>query len=110
MASSIESSVAWSTLPAFPSDDGWPYPDTLASMIEPATEDELDLDALDLRADPHAFACLNAIELELVSRRYGFKGEPMSMKQLCREFGWSHAHARDTLGRALDKLRTHLTA
>ena len=110
MASSMESSVAWSTLPAFPSDEGWPYPDTLAGTIEPAADDELDLDALDLRADPHAFSCLNAIEYEVVSRRYGFRGEPASMKELCRELGWSHAQLRDTLGRALDKLRTHLTA
>lgn len=110
MASSMESSVAWSTFPVFPSDDGWPYPDTPNGMSDPAADEDVDLDALELRADPHAFECLNAIEYEVVSRRYGFHGEPTSMKELCHEFGWSHAQARDTLGRAIDKLRTRLTS
>jgi hypothetical protein len=109
MASSIESSVAWSTFPVFPSDDGWPYPDLPRGFDDPAADDDVDLDALELRADPHAFECLNAIEYELVSLRFGFRGPPVSMKEICHEFGWSHAQARDALGRAIDKLRARVT-
>ena len=42
-----------STLPLFPTDEGWPYPDVIGT--EPAIDDEPDLDALELRVDPHAY-------------------------------------------------------
>ena len=102
--------MAWSTLPVFPSDDGWPYPDLPGGVDDPAVDDDIDLDLLELRADPHAFECLNPTEYEVVSRRYGLRGPAMSMKELTRELNFTHAQTRDVLGQAIDKLRIRLTA
>ena len=44
--------MAWSSFPVFPSDDGWPYPDLPRGFDDPAADDEVDLDALELRVDP----------------------------------------------------------
>jgi hypothetical protein len=101
--------MAWSSFPVFPSDDGWPYPDLPGGVDDPAVDDEVDLDALELRADPHAFECLSPLEYDLVTRRFGLGCSPMSMKELCQDLGWSHAQTRDVLGRAIDKLRVRLT-
>ena len=96
-----------STLPLFPTDDGWPYPD--AAAWEPLVESEVDLDELELRVYPHAYADLTELEYFAVSHRYGLRGEPCSMKELARELGCSHREARDVLGVALGKLRHRLT-
>jgi DNA-directed RNA polymerase sigma subunit (sigma70/sigma32) len=101
--------MAWSSLPVFPSDDGWPYPDLPGGVDDPATDDEVDLDALELRADTHAFESLSRAEYELVARRFGLDGPPMSMKELSHDLGCSHTETRDMLGRAIDKLRVRLT-
>jgi hypothetical protein len=102
--------MAWSSFPVFPTDDGWPYPDLPRGFDDPADADEVDLDALELRADPHAFESLDPIEYQLVTRRFGFNGPAMSMKELAHDLGWSHSQTRDVLGAAIDKLRTRLTA
>jgi DNA-directed RNA polymerase sigma subunit (sigma70/sigma32) len=101
--------TAWSTFPVFPSDDGWPYPDLPAGVDDPVADDDVDLDALELQADPHAFECLNPLEYQVVARRYGLDGPAASMKTLAHDLGWSHSETRDVLGRAIDKLRTRLT-
>ena len=41
--------MARTTLPLFPTDDGWPYPDTVDAWDD-VDDDEPDLDALELRA------------------------------------------------------------
>jgi hypothetical protein len=96
-----------STLPLFPTDDGWPYPDS--TPWEPVVDDHVDLDALELRVDPHAYADLTELEYFAVSHRYGLGQAPCSMKDLARELDCSHSEARDVLGGALDKLRRRLT-
>src|SRR3954470_23463447 len=104
------------SLPLFPTDDGWPYPDSTFSeygasqlgTLEPATDDEPDLDLLELRADPHAYADLTELEYFAVAWRYGLTGDPHSMKDLAMELGCNHAEARAVLGGALDKLRQRL--
>jgi DNA-directed RNA polymerase sigma subunit (sigma70/sigma32) len=104
--------MARATFPLFPSDDGWPYPDAVAAMTgrhEPMADDDIDLDALELRADPHAFDALSPAEYEVLSRRFGLHGPPESMKQLSHGLGYSHAETRELLGRAIDKMRTRLT-
>jgi hypothetical protein len=104
--------MARSTFPLFPTDDGWPYPDGATVMlggVEPVDDEEIDLDALELRADPHAFDALSPVEYEALSRRFGLHGPPASMKQLCRDLDCTHAEARDVLGRAIDKMRSRLT-
>ncbi len=98
-----------SSLPLFPSDDGWPYPDT-AGRADPVADDPIDLDALELRVDRHAFADLTEWERFAVVHRYGLDGPPYTMKELAHELDCSHAEARDLIGAALDKLRHRLTS
>lgn len=102
--------MARSTLPLFPTDDGWPYPD---ASDEPDLVDdtEVDLDALELRADPHAFDSLTPPEREAVVRRFGLDGsEPLPLKLLAPSLGCTRAEARVLLGSAIDKLRVRLTS
>src|SRR6187551_2827156 len=107
-----------SSLPLFPTDDGWPYPDATFSefgasqlgAMEQAADDDVDLDLLELRVDPHAYADLTELEYFAVSWRYGVgtSGTPHSMKDLASELDCNHAEAREVLGAALDKLRRRL--
>lgn len=99
--------MAWTTLPMVANDDGWPYPD---GIDDPAADDDIDLDRLELIADPHAFADLTNIEYAMLDRRFGLHGPPTAMRDLCRHFGCSRAECREILGRAIDKVRTRLTA
>jgi DNA-directed RNA polymerase sigma subunit (sigma70/sigma32) len=96
-----------STLPLFPTDDGWPYPD--AAAWEPLVDNEIDLDELELRVDRHAFSDLTELEYFAVSHRYGLGAPACSMKELARELGCSHREARDVLAAALVKLRQRLS-
>jgi hypothetical protein len=96
-----------STLPLFPSDDGWPYPDAVGLELE--ADDDIDLDALELRCDPHVFADLTELEHFMVTHRYGLACNPCSMKELALWLDCSHAEASAVLGAAIDKLRTRLT-
>ena len=109
------------SLPLYPSDDGWPYPDAPASEggasergapryvgFDRVADDDVDLDLLELRLDPHAYADLTELEYFAVSWRYGLQGPPHSMKALAGELECSHAEARAVLGGALDKLRWRL--
>ena len=82
---------ARSTLPLFPTDDGWPYPD--AAPVEPLVDDDIDLDALELRFDPHAYSDLTELEYFVVSRRYGLDGPAWSMKDLARQLECSRTEA-----------------
>jgi len=99
-----------STLPLFPTDDGWPYPDASPSA-DPADDGEVDLDDLELRADPHAYDSLSDLERSALFRRFGLHGEVgLTMKQLGPSLGCSHAEARRLVGTAIDKVRTRLIA
>ena len=98
-----------SSLPLFPSDDGWPYPDATRGW-EPVADDPVDLDQLELRLDPHAFADLSEWERFAVTHRYGIGYPECTMKELAAQLECSHAEARDLLGGALDKLRQRLLA
>ncbi|MCU1430539.1 MAG: hypothetical protein JWL83_4539 [Actinomycetia bacterium] len=96
-----------STLPLFPSDDGWPYPDVLG--VELAADDEPDLDVLELRADPHAYDALTLREREALFRHFGLRGQrALSMKHLAPALGCSRSEARDLVTSAIDKVRTRL--
>ncbi|HEX4778581.1 MAG TPA: hypothetical protein VFW74_17535 [Acidimicrobiia bacterium] len=115
-----------STFPLFPTDDGWPYPDrdtppgfgsglaagadgSARGSYDTASDDDVDLDALELRAGRHAFDSLTVEEYTALSRRFGLAGPPCSMKTLAQDLGCSRADAREVLGRAIDKMRTRLT-
>jgi hypothetical protein len=107
-AATEEAGAMWrSTLPLFPTDDGWPYPDA-TRLVDLASDDDVDLDLLELRADPHVYADLTEWEYFAVAHRYGLHGPECSMKELALALDCSHAEARDLLGAALDKLRRRL--
>jgi hypothetical protein len=98
-----------STFPLFPSDDGWPYPDTDADAVllrqGYTVDDEVDLDALELVADTHAFDALTPLERYALDRRFW---QNDSMKDLARSLNCSHAEAAAVLGQAVDKVRTRI--
>jgi hypothetical protein len=101
--------MARTTLPLFPTDDGWPYPDTVNAWDD-IDDTEPDLDALDLRIDPRAFATLTTDEREAVVCHFGLDGKPpVDAKHLGPALGCTRAEARDLLGAGIDKLRMHLT-
>jgi DNA-directed RNA polymerase specialized sigma24 family protein len=92
-----------------PADESWPYPDfdDDADLVRQGfTDDEgPDLDALQLRANAHAFDGLTALEREVLNRRF-WQGE--SMKELARSLHCTHAEASTVLGHAVDKMRMRL--
>jgi hypothetical protein len=105
--------MASSTLPLFPTDEGWPYPDLADERFEvdPVADGEPDLDDLDLRIDPHAFAKLDDRERRALFAHFGLDGgEAVAMKGLALRMGCSRREARDLVGSAIDKVRRHLTA
>jgi DNA-directed RNA polymerase specialized sigma24 family protein len=97
------------TFPLFPTDEGWPYPDVdadAALLRQGFTVDqEVDLDALQLVANVHAFDGLTPRERDALDRRF-WHGE--SMKDLARALGCTHAEATAVLGQAVDKVRERL--
>ena len=96
-----------STLPLFPTDEGWPYPETVG--LDLVADDEPDLDALELRADPHAYDGLTLQERAALFSHFGLQGhQPLSMKELGPALGCSRSEARLLLGTAIDKVRTRL--
>jgi DNA-directed RNA polymerase sigma subunit (sigma70/sigma32) len=96
-----------STLPLFPSDEGWPYPDVVESAF--IVDDEPDLDALELRADAHAYDGLTLLERHALFAHFGLQGHTaLSMKELGPALGCTRSEARALLGVAIDKVRTRL--
>ncbi len=67
--------------------------------------DEVDLDALQLVANSHAFDGLTAMERDALDRRF-WQNE--SMKDLARSLDCTHAEAAAVLGQAVDKVRRRL--
>jgi len=93
-----------STLPLFPSDDGWPYPDAPNEFVADAPE----LDALELLG-PHVYDTLTAQENAALCYRFGLGGHVAhSMKELAPALGCSRAEAGALVGRAIDKVRVQL--
>jgi DNA-directed RNA polymerase sigma subunit (sigma70/sigma32) len=94
----------------WPTDDGWPYPDSADEVIDLAAESDEDL--LDLIRDPaHLLERLSPLEKEVVAARFGIAGHPeWSMRELALATGLPRADLRDALGSGLEKLRTQLRA
>ncbi len=87
-------------------DEGWPYSDLDDGTV---AEDEIDLDLLELRADPHAYDSLTSRERDALTLRYGFvSNRPMSMKEVARSLGLTYSETREALGTAISKLRKRL--
>lgn len=94
------------TLPLFPTDEGWPYPDD-----DGDTGEFIDLDLVDAMAvgsNSPLYDVLNTDELYAVTHRYGIYGKPLSMKEIAFEMQCSSTDVRDLIGSGLTKLRTAL--
>lgn len=93
----------------WPSEDGWPYPDDAAELVD--HELEIDDDLLSLRYPPHdLLANLAPLERLVVGARFGLGGVPVrSMKQLHLDTGRARSELRDALGSGLSKLRVELS-
>jgi DNA-directed RNA polymerase sigma subunit (sigma70/sigma32) len=94
----------------WPAEDGWPYPDGEAELVDlDATVDD---DALLLKTAPaHLFDTLDPVERKVVTAHYGLDGSSArSMKELHTELGMSRAEVREALASGLAKLRLHLSA
>jgi DNA-directed RNA polymerase sigma subunit (sigma70/sigma32) len=92
----------------WPSDDGWPYPDSDGERVDAI--DDIDDDILSLRARPaHLFDGLDPLERDVIVGRYGLGGAaPRSMKELHNDQGLPRADLRAALGSGLAKLRVQL--
>jgi DNA-directed RNA polymerase sigma subunit (sigma70/sigma32) len=92
----------------WPTEDGWPYPDTKGELVDP--DGEADDDLLNLRAPPpHLLDDLDPLERQVIAARFGLNGSAvLSMKQLHHETGLPRGELRQALGSGLAKLRTHL--
>jgi DNA-directed RNA polymerase sigma subunit (sigma70/sigma32) len=92
----------------WPSEDGWPYPDTAADL--PDLDGNVDDDALLLRTAPsRLFDQLAPLERQVIQSHYGLDGKPpRTMKELHHETGLSRADLREALAGGLAKLRLSL--
>jgi DNA-directed RNA polymerase sigma subunit (sigma70/sigma32) len=93
----------------WPTDDGWPYPDS-----GPEAEDlnaDLDDDLFSLQVRPsHILDGLEPLEQKVIGARFGLGGQPVrSMKQLHVDTGLAREDLRHALGSGLAKLRTTLS-
>ena len=96
-----------STLPLFPSDDGWPYPDATGLDL---ADDAVDFDALELLG-PRAYDVLTEPERDALFLHFGLRGRnALSMKELAPALGCTRAEARTLVGTAIDKVRVQLLA
>lgn len=93
---------------SWPTDDGWPYPDSQAELVDIDFDVDEDLLAVRARAG-HLLDGLEPLERAVVSGRFGLDGRPArSMKQLHHELGLTRAVLGQTLGSGLAKLRQEL--
>jgi DNA-directed RNA polymerase sigma subunit (sigma70/sigma32) len=92
----------------WPTEDGWPYPDTRAEPVDLDFDLDEDLLAVRERAT-HLLDGLEPLERAVVSGRFGLDGRPArSMKQLHTELGLDRQILGQTLGSGLAKLRQQL--
>ena len=94
----------------WPAEDGWPYPDAAAEVVDLSAESDDDLLSIKI-PPPHLYDELDPLERQVITSHYGLNGEPArTMKQLHNELGLSRSDLRNVLGSGLQKLRTHLQA
>lgn len=92
----------------WPADDGWPYPDTGAEVID--LDADYDDDLLTLRIpSSHLFDGLEPLERQVITLLYGLDGQPaVSLLELHDQLGLPDADLRSALGSGLGKLRIQL--
>ena len=107
-------SLSWITDDEWPSDEGWPYPDSDAELhhlddvadIDAGTDDDLvSLHA----ATPHLLDDLSPVQRTVVVARYGLDGRrPQSIREIQHELGMSRADLRVAFADGLAKLRARV--
>lgn len=89
-------------------DETWPYPDREGEF---GSDDDLDLDLLELRADLAAYRGLKPAEREALFLRFGLgDGVPRSVRDVAAAIDLPAAEANELIGRAILKLRRRLKA
>ena len=92
----------------WPTEDGWPYPDTAGEIVDLDGESDDDLLSLQIPL-PHLMEDLDPLERQVIGSRFGLNGEPVrTMKELQLDTGRCRADLRSALGSGLAKLRSHL--
>ena len=87
-------------------DETWPYPDREGEL---GSDDDLDLDLLELRADLAAYRGLTAEEREALFLRFGLgDGVPRTVKAVAAAAGITPTEANERIGRAILKLRDRM--
>ena len=94
----------------WPTDDGWPYPDSPDELVD--LESEADDDLLNLTAtSEHLLDQLTPLEREVLCARFGLAGtRERSMRELVVDTGRPRQELKDALGSGLAKLRVQLRA
>ena len=92
----------------WPSEDGWPYPDSDLDVVDPA--ESVDEDLLSLRtAARRVIGNLDAMERQVITARFGLDGKgTRSFEQIQATTGLPPARALDVMGTGLAKLRRQL--
>ena len=91
-------------------EDGWPYPDSGREAVEPDTDPDDDLLAVQA-VERHLLDDLEPLEQKVLSARFGLFGTPVrSMRELHTDLGLPRGELRDALGSGLNKLRTQFRA
>jgi DNA-directed RNA polymerase sigma subunit (sigma70/sigma32) len=92
----------------WPSEDGWPYPDTAAEWADPETASDDD-DLLSVRFDRRLLDDLDPLERHVLAARFGLDGRvARSLGELHDDLGMSAADVELLLASGLTKLRTRL--
>lgn len=93
----------------WPSEDGWPYPDSDLDVIDPDDSAEDD-DLLCLRSGRASlFGRLDALERQVITARFGLDGgQPRSLRDIHATTGLLPSEALAAMGSGLAKLRDQL--
>lgn len=93
----------------WPSEDGWPYPDTAREWIDPDTAGDDD-DLLSVRVDTRLLDALDPLERRVLAARFGLEGRDVrSVDELHDDLGLTTADVETLLASGLTKLRDRLT-
>ena len=89
----------------WPTEDGWPYPDSGVEQVDDYFDLDEDLLTLRVQSD-HLLDGLEPLERTVISARFGLSGQPVrSMKQLHSDLHLPRADIGQALGSGLAKLR-----
>jgi DNA-directed RNA polymerase sigma subunit (sigma70/sigma32) len=93
----------------WPSEDGWPYPDSGADWVEPESPADDD-DLLSVRFDTHLLDDLDPLERHVLAARFGLDGRvAQSVGELHDDLGMSADDVQTLLSSGLSKLRLRLS-